>query len=306
MNRPSKPLLLTPQPYILITGCSTGIGRACAIRLAQAGFRVIASVRTEAEVSSIEQGTAGVPVSIHGIPMDVTDGGSIHRAFEQIRQHVGTEGLYGLVNNAGICVVGPIECITLDNWREQFEVNFFGAIAVTQAMLPLLRAYNASQGKIGARVININSITGEVATPLFAAYSASKFALRAMTDCLRLELRADGIHVCSIVPGTIQTEIWRKEREGIEALATDAKAREFYSQHLKNISDYVFRCAETAIPADRVAKVVERALQSRSPRQRYLVGWEAQVGSRSRRMIPDRLFHFLLGRTLRVPAWPKS
>jgi NAD(P)-dependent dehydrogenase (short-subunit alcohol dehydrogenase family) len=233
--------------------------------------------------------------------MDVTDAVSIQAAFEHVRAQVGANGLYGLVNNAGICVVGPVECITLENWRQQFEVNLFGIVAVTQAMLPLLRASNASGSKSNARIINMNSITGEVATPIFAAYSASKFALRAMTDCLRLELRADGIYVSSIIPGTIQTEIWRKEKEGMDAFANHAMACEFYSQHLKNISDYVFKCADTAIPADRVAQAVEHALHSRIPRQRYLVGWEAHIGSWARRLIPERLFHFLMGRTLKVP-----
>jgi NAD(P)-dependent dehydrogenase (short-subunit alcohol dehydrogenase family) len=285
---------------VLITGCSTGIGRACAVRLAQEGFNVIASVRNEADETSIRADADAGAFRI--IRLDVTDAQSIGQAREQMMEIVGDEGLYGLVNNAGICVVGPVECVSMENWREQFEVNLFGTVAVINAMLPLLRKYPRNAAQDNARIININSVCGEIATPVFAAYSASKFALRAMSDCLRLELRSQGIRVCSIMPGTIQSEIWRKEKEGIQAICGQPVACEVYPKLIKNVSDYVFLCADSAIPADRVAYAVQRALQSRKPKDRYNVGWEAHIGAWTRRYFPERLFQFLLGRTLGVPA----
>jgi NAD(P)-dependent dehydrogenase (short-subunit alcohol dehydrogenase family) len=287
--------------FVLITGTSTGIGQACAVRLARSGFGVFASVRTDADAQAIERAGLNTPLGIRSVRMDVTDGASIHSAACGIRDHVGADGLCGLVNNAGICVVGPAEYVTLDGWRHQFEVNLFGAIAVTQAMLPLLRTHNAAHGKWSARIINMGSITGEIATPLFGAYSASKFALGAFGDSLRLELRGEGIHVCTLIPGTIQSEIWRKEKEGIDAIRADSSAQKMYGKLIDNVSDYVFQCADKAIPADRVAKAMEHCLLSRSPRLRYLIGWESEVGSRARKLIPDRLFNFLMSKTLGVP-----
>ncbi len=199
--------------HIVITGASTGIGRACALQLAWNGFTVWAGIRTAAEANALEHAALGTPIPIRTIPLDVTDIESVRTAVDTIRSAVGNEGLRGLVNNAGVCVVGPVECIPLDDWRYQFEVNLLGAIAVTQVMLPLLRVHAARRVPPGARIINMGSISGDISTPVFGAYSASKFALRAMTDALRLELRRDGIPVSLIVPGTIQSDILAK-REG--------------------------------------------------------------------------------------------
>jgi NAD(P)-dependent dehydrogenase (short-subunit alcohol dehydrogenase family) len=286
--------------HVLITGASTGIGRACALYLAREGFSVWAGVRDIAEGNSLRQATLGTSCIIRPVRIDVTDIASIHAAEQEIRSHVGEDGLCGLVNNAGICVVGPVEFISLNDWQEQFDVNLFGAIAVTQAMLPLLRVHNARRPGFGSRIVNIGSITGEVATPLFGAYSASKFALRAMTDALRLELRPEAMHVCLIVPGTIQSEIWRKEKESVDAIAADSPARRFYGEMIDRIAGYVFSCAEKALPAQRVADAVYACLTRAKPKIQYLVGWEAQVGSRAKKFIPARLFDFLLARKLGI------
>jgi NAD(P)-dependent dehydrogenase (short-subunit alcohol dehydrogenase family) len=284
------------RQFVLVTGASTGIGRACAVRLAAEGFDVIATVRSDSDAKSIR-----LP-GICSLKLDVTDADSIRDAAAQIQKLVGSDGLCGLVNNAGICVVGPAECLSLDQWRRQFDVNLFGVIAVTQAMLPLLRLHNAASGLWSARIVNISSITGEIATPLFGAYSASKFALGALSNVLRLELRADGIHVSTIVPGTIQSEIWRKEKEGVREIRANPQARRLYGPLIDRVSDYVFKCAGKAIPADRVAHAVSGCLKSQSPRSRYSVGWESDIGSLARKFIPDRLFNFLLGKTLGVPT----
>lgn len=280
---------------VLITGAGTGIGRACALQLARQGFSVWAGIRTPEEATSI----ANVDATIRPIELDVTDPNSIRAAEKEIRSH-SDSGLCALVNNAGICIVGPVEFISMEDWRQQLDVNLFGAIAVTQTMLPLLRVGNSANQ--GSRIINVGSITGEVSTPLFGAYSASKFALRAMTDALRLELRREGIHVCLIVPGTIQSEIWRKEKECVDAIGADSPARHRYGSLIDNVSEYVFSCAERALPAERVADVVQRCIESSKPRIQYRVGWESHVGSFAKRFIPDRLFDLLLSLKLGVPG----
>ncbi len=286
--------------HILVTGTSTGIGRACALRFAHEGFSVWAGVHKTEEADSMSQAGADMPIPIRPIQLDVCNLDSIRASEEEIRSYVGNEGLFGLVNNAGICVVGPVEFISLDAWRRQLEVNLFGVVAVTQIMLPLLRVCNA-QKKQGSRIVNMGSITGEISTPLFGAYSASKFALRAMNNALRLELRPEGIHVSLIVPGTIQSEIWRKEKECVAAITTGSPARNHYGTLIDNVSRYVFSCAEQALPAERVADAVLRCFTSTKPRVQYRVGWEAQVGSRAKKFTPDRLFDFLLARKLGVP-----
>jgi NAD(P)-dependent dehydrogenase (short-subunit alcohol dehydrogenase family) len=293
--------LTGPPRHVLVTGTSTGIGRACAFELARQGFSVWAGIRTPKEAKAVESARTDPLISIRPIQLEVTDINSIRAAEAEIRSHVGPSGLCGLVNNAGICIVGPVEFISPEAWRQQFDVNFFGAIAITQIMLPLLRLHNARSENRGSRIVNMGSITGEISTPLFGAYSASKFALRAMTDALRLELRPEGIHVCLIVPGTIQSEIWRKEKECVDAIPADSPARQHYGELIDNVSKYVFGCAEQAIPAQRVADAVQQSLTSAKPKIQYRVGWEAQVGSRAKKFTPDRLFDFLLARKLGVP-----
>ena len=288
--------------HILITGTSTGIGRACALQLARRGYLVWAGVRSEEDGKSIEAAGSGMPGAIRAVQLDVTDIVSIRAAEEKIRSNAQDEGLFGLVNNAGICVVGPVEFLPLEDYRRQFEVNLFGAIAVTQVMLPLLRVHNTRLPERRSRIVNICSITGEVSTPIFSAYSASKFALRAVNDALRLELAADGIHVCLVVPGTIESKIWEKEKEGVQAIVARPGVRKVYGALIDNVAGYVFECAKKALPAERAAEVVEKCFVSVRPRIQYRVGWEATVGSRAKKIIPDRIFDFLMGRTLGVPT----
>jgi NAD(P)-dependent dehydrogenase (short-subunit alcohol dehydrogenase family) len=287
---------------VLITGASTGIGRACAVRLALEGFFILAGVRTDADAQSVEQDGKSTPYGIQAIQIEMTDAASITAAAAKVRSVVGRDGLCGLVNNAGICVVGPAECVSLDDWRRQFEVNFFGLIAVTQAMLPLLRDHVALQGQWAARIVNITSITGKVPTPLFGAYSASKAALESLDDVLRLELAGHGIHVCKVVPGTIKSEIWRKEKEGVDAIRAKPSATQLYGQLIDHVAATVFKTAESAKPADEVAQAVQDCLSRPTPHAQMLVGWESRVGSSAKKLLPARLFDFLMAKTLGTPT----
>jgi NAD(P)-dependent dehydrogenase (short-subunit alcohol dehydrogenase family) len=293
-------------PFVLVTGTSSGIGRACAIRLARKGFRVLATVRNEEDFRLIGSAAPESHHRIRAVRLDVTDSASIAAAAAAVETVVGDEGLFGLVNNAGICVVGPAECLSVSDWKRQFDVNFFGMIAVTQAMLPLLRKHSKRQVSPSARIVNISSVTGSVPTPLFAAYSASKAAVDSFSDTLRRELYGHNIGVSIIIPGTIQSEIWRKEKAGVEAVERRPECRRLYGQLIEHISRYVFKAADKAKPAEYVATAVERCLTRKRPPIRTLVAWEAQVGVRARRFIPDRILDFLMRRTFGLGAAPES
>ena len=280
------------RPTVLITGTSTGIGRATAERLAGSGWHVLAGVRRGGDA----------PPRATPVLLDVADAASVAAAAGRVADACGDGGLAALVNNAGVCVVGPVECVPLAEWRRQFEVNVFGAVAVTQAVLPLLRRRVAHHGGRSARVVNVSSVTGQVASPLFAAYAASKHATEALSDALRLELAGHGIGVSIINPGTIATAIWRKERAQVDACGPGTAARRLYGPLIDNVSRYVFAAGDRSIPPDRIAAAVERCLTARRPPVRVRVGWEAHVGCRARQLLPERLFDWLMARALGVPG----
>jgi NAD(P)-dependent dehydrogenase (short-subunit alcohol dehydrogenase family) len=271
---------------VLISGSSTGIGRACVIHLAKMGFMVLAGVRKEADARALEQAGG---VNVKGILLDVTDEASIAEAAKIAAEVCGGGGLLGLVNNAGISVHGPVEHIPLADWRRQFEVNLFGHIAVTQAMLPLMREYVARNGKGAARIVMMGSIAGLVAQPIVAPYNASKFAMEALSDSLRLELGAQGIQVCLIEPGAIDTPIWAKAEANPGAFPADHPARKLYAREIDAIVNAARKSAAAAAPTDGVVKVVEKCLTRRRPRSRYLVGKDARVGAVAKWLLPTRV-----------------
>ena len=285
------------RPAVLITGTSTGIGRAAAARLAAAGWNVLAGVRDRADA----------PAATTPVVLDVTDADSVAAAADAVADHCGPDGLAALVNNAGVCVVGPVECVSMADWRRQFDVNLFGGVAVTQAMLPLLRRHAARRrgARWSARIVNVSSVAGQVASPLFAAYSASKHATEAVSDALRLELAVHGVGVSVINPGTIATAIWSKERAQVDAACgPGTPARRLYGPLIDNVTRFVFAAGDRSPPPDRTAAAIERCLTRRRPPVRVRVGWEAQVGGRARRLLPERLFDLLVARALGVPRRP--
>ncbi len=207
---------------VVITGASGGIGRACALRLARNGFRVFAGYRKEADAASLADEAAG---QLEMLPIDVTDADQIASASSAVTDAVGADGLWGLVNNAGVAVPGPVESLPIDDLRRQLEVNLVGQVAVTQALLPSLR-------RARGRVLNMTSVGGRVGTPFMGAYHASKFGLEGISDALRRELAGVGVDVCAIEPGSIATAIWDRGREhadgviaGMPAAAREALRR---------------------------------------------------------------------------------
>lgn len=259
MATPSR----VPSP-VLVTGASTGIGRATVDRLVADGVEVIASVRRQADEDAL--------VAAHGdrvrvLQFDVTDHASVRAAIK------GLDRLGGLVNNAGAAYTAPLEHVDLDALRHHLEVNLIGQIAVTQACLPLLREHGP-----GARIISIGSMFGRIAAPLSGPYHMGKFALAAFSDSLRAELADTGIDVVLIEPGAISTKIWergqgaaRDMREGLPA-----EAQERYAE-LLDMGDRVSELAATlAIPADICADAIVHQLATRRPAPRRLVGLDAR------------------------------
>jgi NAD(P)-dependent dehydrogenase (short-subunit alcohol dehydrogenase family) len=235
---------------------------------------------------------------IHPVHLDVTDGESIRRAAEEVTRTVGPTGLDGLVNNAGIAIGSPLEVLPLDLLRRQLEVNVIGQIAVTQAFLPLLRQ---AQG----RVVIMGSIAGRAGMPLMGPYCASKHALEALTDSLRLELQPWGIHVAIVEPGAVATPIWDKSLKMADDLASSAGdvANELYGEITSRMRETVDQAAQRSIPPDVVVRAVWHALTARRPKTRYLVGTDAKIRAFMRRWLPDRLQDWLLTKFLRLPAF---
>jgi NAD(P)-dependent dehydrogenase (short-subunit alcohol dehydrogenase family) len=272
---------------VVVTGTSSGIGRACAVRLAGDGYRVFAGVRNEADGESL----AAEHERIEPLPLDVTKASSIENAAKRVDETCADGGLLALVNNAGIAVPGPLEVLPLDDLRAQLEVNVVGQLAVTQALLPALR-------RAGGRVLFVGSVGGRLAFPYAAAYTASKHAIEAMGDALRAELREDEIEVVLIEPAVTETKIWQKAagrtRELIASLSIEQKRR--YENELSAFEERVGSADEHAADPSKVADVVARAIESKRPATRYPVGLSGKAVIRLRPFIPDRVLDAALKR----------
>ncbi|CAN5664762.1 SDR family oxidoreductase [soil metagenome] len=285
----ANPQRFDAKPAVLVTGASKGIGEACALRLARDGFRVYAGVRREADGDAlIRSGGDGiVPVSL-----DVTDEAAIAAVARRIDEETGQRGLQALVNNAGIAIAGPLEFLPIDELRRQLEVNVIGQIAVTQACLPLLRRSRASSSgdHRAGRIVFMSSVSGRSALPFTGAYAASKFALEAAADSMRVELRPSGITVSLVEPGVIATPIWDTAREAgyrnIERMPP--QAQEYYGRELKAIDERAKRGMK-GLPPEKVADAVAHALMARRPRTRYVVGRDARARMLMQSLLPTRL-----------------
>jgi NAD(P)-dependent dehydrogenase (short-subunit alcohol dehydrogenase family) len=271
-------------PTVLVTGASSGIGEAAALHLSELGFEVVAAVRKDGDAERL----AGK--GLRTVRLDVTDPASIAAA----RAELGDAPLAGLVNNAGIAVAAPLEFLPIDQLRHQLEVNLIGQVAVTQQFLPALRAGRG-------RIVNVSSIGGRVALPLVGAYHASKFALEAVSDTLRREIRSQGVDVIVIEPGGVKTPIWRKGDELATELVADAppEAERLYGRMIEALRRQTTKIAtETGIEPREVAQAIGRALTARRPRARYLVGRDAKLRAQAAKVIPARLMDRLVGRAL--------
>lgn len=274
------------QRTVLITGSSTGIGRAAAVHLAARGWTVYAGVRKPADGDALNRESA----AIKPITIDVTDDASITAAAQRLTSELGAAGLAGLVNNAGISVNGPVELLTRDDWRRQYEVNVFGQAMTTRAMLPLLRTHVAATRHGAARIVMISSIAGRVGQPVLTPYSSSKFALESISDGLRLELASQGILVSLVEPGAIQSDIWAKAQSNVQAMSLTDPISARYAPMIQGVAKLAQKAAADAIPASKVAEVIERCLTSSRPPIRQLVGRDAKMAATAKALMPTRMF----------------
>ncbi len=281
MKRPHK-------KSVLVTGASSGIGEAISVHLAREGFRVFAAARTEAALSALSGLGQG---RITPVLMDVT----IDESVEDGLAEIAAEGqpLYGLVNNAGIAVAGPVEAVPQSEWQRQFETNVFGLVRVSRAVLPQMRAAG------GGRIVNIGSVAGRIVTPFMAPYGASKHAVEGLSDALRRECRGHGIAVSLIRPGVINTHLGEKEEESLRRFADQAEP---YAEAIGAFLAWHGRQHPTAAPPSVVAEAVEHALTGRRPHARYTVPRSFLILVALRNFLPTRLFDRILERTIGLPG----
>lgn len=273
---------------LLISGASTGIGRAIAIHMARRGVTVWAGVRSDKAYESLKKTNVR---GLNPVLLDVTDSESVAQAVREVRKTSGM--LHALINNAGIATGGPIEALSMHEWRKQFDVNFFGMVELTKACLPLLRE---SKG----RIVQMSSISGRVASPFLGPYAASKFALESFSDSLRRELHSHGVKVSVIEPGPIDTPIWRKSMNENIALSKNypPEVLEVYGPAITKFFKEMENVETSAAPVSLVVKAVEHALTSRRPRTRYPVGRGIGLTSALSGVLPDVWIDQLLSRRI--------
>jgi len=266
---------------VVITGASSGIGEACAIYLDKLGYHVFAGVRNDGDGEKLKGKTSA---RLTPLLLDVTDEASIMASFNIVREALNTIGLAGVVNNAGIVVASPLEFLPLAEFRKQLEVNLTGQLAVTQAFLPLLR-------KAKGRIVNITSDNGKVAVPFLGPYCASKFALEALSDALRMELQPWDIKVSMIEPGCVTTPIWEKSLDLADKIWNNLPilSHQLYSDAVNATRNTASKLSKNGFPAELVAKAVAHALTAKKPKTRYVVGLDALMNIWLAKLLPTQL-----------------
>ncbi|HEX2918921.1 MAG TPA: SDR family oxidoreductase [Edaphobacter sp.] len=283
-----------PHRAILITGASSGIGRATALRLARHGWRVFATVRKESDAETLK---AEAPGDLETIYLDVADPISIAAAAREVEKRLEQSGLDGLLNNAGIGITAPVEHTSRDQLEHIFEINLFGQIALIQAFLPLIRRANG-------RIVNIGSVGDHITPPFGGALAASKAAFASMSSALRLELRPQGIHVCIVEPGSINTPAVEKTLGGVEekiAVLPPGGAT-LYGAAMRQAMSTFAKKEHSGSSPEAVAKVVERALNARHPQTRYPAGKDSRKLSLLARFLPERLLDRAILKVFGLPT----
>jgi NAD(P)-dependent dehydrogenase (short-subunit alcohol dehydrogenase family) len=265
---------------VVVTGSSTGIGRACVLHLDALGFKVFAGVRKADDGEALR---AAASDRLEPLILDVTEPDDIAAAANRVAE-ASPAGLAGLVNNAGVATGGPVELISIDDFRRQIEINLIGQVAVTKAFLPALR-------KARGRVVFLSSIGGLIASPYMSPYHASKFGIEAVGDALRQELRPFGVEVSIVEPGSVATPMWEKGKGTAEAVRGRLTPEDeaLYGDKVARMSEVVGEVGSRGVPPEKVAGVIARALTARRPRTRYLVGADARAMVLLRRLVPDRI-----------------
>lgn len=271
---------------VVVTGASTGIGRASVAALASRGFHVWAAVRTDADEESLRRDH---PDAVSVLRLDLTDEASVRAAGERV---TAAGPLHGLVNNAGVALPGPLEFVPIDVFRRQIEINLIGQLLVTQVMLPALR--EARRQGHGARIVMVGSIGGRVASPMLGPYHTAKFGLVGLADSLRAELAPSGIGVVLIEPGAVATPIWgRGTAAADDIVKTLPPEADRYAAQIQAARANATRSAARGIPPERAARVVANALTATNPKPRRVVGGDAQAAAAITRLLPYRLLYRL-------------
>jgi NAD(P)-dependent dehydrogenase (short-subunit alcohol dehydrogenase family) len=283
---------------VVVTGASSGIGRAIVARLAKAGWRVFATVRKPEDTTSLQEefGARVTPLI-----MDVTDRASIREAAENVSSQMGEGGLDGLVNVAGVGMMRPIEYVTDDDLRKIFDINVFGQIAVTQALLPLLR-------RATGRIVNIGSVGTHIGLPFGGPLNASKSALRSLNDAMRLELRSSGVRVVIVEPGAIKTPAVDKTLGDVEAVIRDLPPRGAaeYGDMMRTFAKRGYAMESNGSDPDVVAQVVQQALTEERRKPRYAAGKHANVLALLGVLVPVAILDVLLLKALGLPRKRKA
>ncbi|MEY2242679.1 SDR family NAD(P)-dependent oxidoreductase [Streptomyces sp. BF23-18] len=273
---------------MLITGASSGLGEACALHMSRVGFHTLAGVRRPEDGERLRGAAVG---RLTPVIVDVTDEKSVQAAVHEVTGLVGGSGLWGLVNNAGIAVTAPLECVPMEQMRRQLDINVIGQVRMIQGFLPLLRA--------GAgRIVNVSSGLGNVALPYLGAYAASQFAKEALSDALRRELAPQRVPVVVVQPGAVLTPLWSKMSDtGNRALeGAPEPVQELYRRSFLGFmeaNETSARSSRTTV--DDVARVIFRALVAERPRTRYTIGRDATGSRVLSRLLPDRTLDRIFG-----------
>jgi len=273
-------------PVALITGCSTGIGRATAHLLAKKGWHVFASARQLGTVTNLSSGR------ITPLCLDVTDEASMATSVQEVLAKVGR--INALVNNAGYAQAGPMEEVSMDEVRRQFETNAFGALRMTQLVMPTMRAQGTG------RIINVSTMGGRVVIPFIGTYNASKFALEAMSDALRMETRPFGVRVILVEPGGVRTNFNAAANQNAQQHTTNIKSP--YNRFLVSLMRFTGQIEGMSSTPETVAKVILRALTTRNPRARYIATPDARIMLAVMLRMSDRMRDAVWSRMLGLKA----
>ena len=280
---------MTISKAVLITGCSTGIGRATALHLAKSGYTVFATARRVEAIADL----AGQGCTV--LPLDVCDEASMRAAVAQVESAAGAVGV--LVNNAGYGSEGPVEEVPMEEVRRQFETNVFGLLRLTQLCLPGMRRQR------WGKVVNLSSMGGRMTLPGGGVYHATKYAVEALSDAMRFEVGGFGVYVVVVEPGAIRTEFGNTAIARVDALGGSGDYAAFRDALKTNIRDaYEGRMAALAAGPEAVAVVIARAVEARRPRTRYVITAGARLLLGLRRWLPDRAFDAFLRTQFPVPG----
>jgi NAD(P)-dependent dehydrogenase (short-subunit alcohol dehydrogenase family) len=294
MNCYRDDMTTSHEELVLISGASTGMGAATARELASRGYHVLAGVRRAADADALRA------TNLEPVILDITDPHQIEAVAGRVAADPARRPLRAVINNAGIAINAPVELLSMEEWRRQFEVNFFGHIAVTKAFLPAL---HASSG----RVVNISSIGGKIAMPTYGAYAGAKFAMEAMSDALRRELAPHGVQVVVVEPGGVRTEMTGHgiERANDTLASMSPAERGRYGPLLQAIINQATAFTTSGLPSEAAGRIIADATTVRRPRSRYTIGRDAAILTRLSRILSDRVLDRILAANLR-PHFPKE